>query len=46
MLVLDSLCGHTTERVKVKVNEDSDLAVIPTGMAKLLKPSDVINWSF
>jgi hypothetical protein len=36
MLVLDSFHGHTTERVKAKVNEDSDLLVIPGGMTKLL----------
>jgi hypothetical protein len=35
-----------TERVKAKVNEDSNL-VIPEGMTKLLQPVDtVINWPF
>jgi hypothetical protein len=42
MLVLDSFHGHMTERVKAKVNEDSDLVVIPGGMTKLLHPLDII----
>jgi hypothetical protein len=32
MLVFDSFRGHMTERVKAKVNEDSDLVVISGGM--------------
>jgi hypothetical protein len=31
MLVLNSFCGHMTERMKVEVDKDSDL-VIPGGM--------------
>jgi hypothetical protein len=47
MLVLDSYHGHMTERVKAKVNKDSDLLVIPGGMTKLLQPLGVvINWPF
>jgi hypothetical protein len=47
ILVLDSFHGHMTVRVKAKVNEDSDLVVIPGGMTKLLQPLDVvINWPF
>jgi hypothetical protein len=30
-LVLDNFCGHITETVTAKVNEDSDLVTIPTG---------------
>jgi hypothetical protein len=47
MLVLDNFRGHMTERVKAKVNKDSDLVVIPGGITKLLHPLDVvINWPF
>jgi hypothetical protein len=46
MLVLDSFCGHMKERVKAKVNKDSNLVVIPGGMT-ILQPLDVvINWPF
>jgi hypothetical protein len=46
LLVLD-FCGHMRETVKVAVNMDSDLVVIPGGMTKLLQPLDVvINWPF
>jgi hypothetical protein len=47
MLVLDSIHGHMTERVKEKVNQDSNLVVILSGMINLLQPLDVvINQSF
>jgi hypothetical protein len=42
MLVSDSFCGHMTERMKVKVNKDSDPIVIPSGMTKLLQPLNVV----
>jgi hypothetical protein len=42
ILVLDSFHGHMTERVKAKVNEDSDLVVISGGMTKLLQTLDVV----
>jgi hypothetical protein len=42
MLILDNFQGNMTERVKPKVNKDSDLLVIPGGMTKLLQPSDVV----
>jgi hypothetical protein len=35
MLVLDSFHGHKMERVEAKVNEDSILVAIPSGMIKL-----------
>jgi hypothetical protein len=33
MLVLDSFCGHITEKVKAEVNEDSHL-LIPSGLIR------------
>jgi hypothetical protein len=42
MMVLDSFRGHTTERVKAKVNEDSNLLVIRGGITKPLQPLDVV----
>jgi hypothetical protein len=47
ILVLDSLHGHMTEKMKAEVNGDSDLLVIHSRMIKLLQPLDVvINWPF
>jgi hypothetical protein len=42
MLVVDSFHGYMTEWVKVEVNDDSDLLVIPAGITKLLYPLDVV----
>jgi hypothetical protein len=47
MFVLNTFCEHIIDMVKVKVNEDSDIAVIPGGITKVLQPlDDVINWPF
>jgi hypothetical protein len=42
MLILDNFCGHKTERVKAKVNDDTDLLVMSGGITKLLQLLDVV----
>lgn len=48
LLVLNSFCGHLTDRVKARLAETrTHLAVIPGGMTSILQPLDIsVNQPF